>query len=209
MKLQQMKQGKKIIISMIHKDKMCKAEAYVLTEYNTGVLITPVYCDGEIVDFCRNASLEYEDSISGEKHIFKVESLMKVSFVGSDFHVVDGKEITASDNKRKAERYVSNTPATVHINGKTPSSVTIHDVSLRGLAFMTGGLAKYEKGDSIRIMFYKDKKSGRIDITGTVARVFRLSGHEAVGVSLTGLSTDYIAYVMQKKNEKVGSEISA
>ncbi len=58
MKIQQMKQGKKIVISMIHKDKMCKAEATVLTNYEDGVLITPVYCDGELVDLCKSASVE-------------------------------------------------------------------------------------------------------------------------------------------------------
>ncbi len=209
MKIQQMKQGKKIIISMIHKEKMCKAEATVLTNYEDGVLITPVYCDGELVDLCKSASVEYEDSITGAKHIFKVDRLRSVNFAGAEFNVVSGNEITTENNKRKAARYEINAQGTVHINGKVPASVTIHDISLRGLAFMTGGYSKYNLGDTVRVMFYKDRHNGRIDVTGTVARVFKLSGHEAVGITLNNFSTDYITYVMKKRSDKLGVEISA
>lgn len=201
MKIQDMKQGKKIIISMIHNGLMVKAEATVLIHYEGGALITPVYSNGTIVNSCSSASLIYEDDYTDEKHLFKVDSLQRVDFGGSAFHIVKGKEITGENNRRRAKRYNVNIPGTAHVNGFTPYNIVVHDVSLRGMSFLTDGLAKYKVGDTVRLMFYKSKTSKRIDVVGSVARVFKISGHEAIGLSLSGFSTDYINFVLEKKSE--------
>lgn len=201
MKIQDMKQGKKIIISMIHNGMMVKAEATVLIHYDGGALITPVYCNGTIVDGCNGASLTYEDDYTNTTRLFRVDSLEKVDFAGSVFHIVRGKEITTENNRRRACRYKVNLPATAYLDGFTPYNAVVHDVSLRGIAFLTGGLANYHLGDTVRLMFHKGSNGKRIDIVGTVARVFKISGHDAVGLNLNGFSTDYINFVLEIKSE--------
>jgi hypothetical protein len=203
MKINEMSQGKKIIIKMVHNNKEHNIEATVLTKYGNGVLITPVYVEGRIIDYCSNASFEYEEDFSGIKHFFKVESLNRVDFSGSDFHVLSGKEVILANNQRKAERYYAEISGKVQLNNKVTLSAIVHDVSLRGMSLMVSDAGEYNVGDSIKVMFHKDKTSSRIDVYGKVVRKFNIGGRTAVGCVLNNFSADYINFVMTKRFEKL------
>lgn len=203
MKINDMNMGKKITLNLMHNNQEYKVEVSVITKYGDGVLITPVTVDGELVDYCSNANFVYEEEYTGIKHRFKVDSLNRVDFSGTDFHVLCGREIKEDSNQRKAERYIVELPGRVQINGRAPKSVVIHDVSLRGMSLMVGNGCDFKTGDRVRVVFNKDKASSQIDLYGSVVRMFNIGNRAAAGVVLKNFSADYISFVMSTKAAKL------
>ena len=52
MKINAITPGTQLNIRVNYKDNSFDANATVLTGYGDGVLITPVFCDGKIIEYC-------------------------------------------------------------------------------------------------------------------------------------------------------------
>jgi hypothetical protein len=205
MKIYDMTQGKKIIINMVHNGKSYDVETTILTKYGSGVLVTPIVVDGVSIDYCKNASIDYVEDYTGLKHMFKIDSISRVDFGGTDFHVICGKEVDMADDQRKAERYFTLSKALLQMNSGDIAEVVIRDVSFRGMALLLPEYTDILVDDKVKVMFYKEENGKRIDVYGKVVRKFYIGRKPGVGINLKNFSTDYIGYVMAKKLLKLKS----
>ena len=201
MKIYDIPQGTKITINMVHNKTSYTVEATVLTRYGDGMLITPITCGGEKIDFSVNANFEYSETFSGRKHMFQADTISRVDFAGSDFHVITGREIVVADNQRKAERFRVQAMGNAIFNKKEFMSVIMHDISMRGFSLIVGKNARCQVGDKVKLDFCKDANSPKMTISGVVVRNFSIGGYEAVGCEMENISPQVVAFVMEKKAE--------
>ncbi len=203
MKIYDIPQATKITINMVHKNNSYTVEATVLTRYGDGILITPITCEGEPIDFCyNNANFEYTENYSGIKHTFVADTISRVDFSGSDFHVIIGREFIFSNNSRKAERFSVELMGTALINQRTPTSIIIHDISMRGFSLLLGKNVEMNPGDRLKVTFNRLDKAGRITMEGVVVRRFHVGGYEAAGCELEVTSPLLLGFIMDKKMQK-------
>lgn len=202
MKIYDIPQATKITINMVHKESSYTVEATVLTRYGDGILVTPIKCGEKPVDFCNNANFEYTENYSGIKHTFQADTISRVDFAGSDFHVITGREIIIANNSRKAERYSVGIMGSAVINQQAPTSIIVHDISMRGFSLLIGKNYELEAGDRIKVTFNRQDKAGRITMEGVVVRRFKVGGYEAVGCELEATSPLLMGFIMEKKQEK-------
>ena len=199
MKIYDIPQASKITINLVHNNESRTVETTVLTRYGEGVLITPVQVDGQLIDFCDRAHFEYVESYTNIKHIFQVDDITKVDFSGSEFHVVNGKEVISSSNRRRAERYETEVMCSAVINDTTRISAVLTDISMRGFSLMVGYFYGLSVGDKIRIEFFKDFKSIKIVIEGVVVRNFFIDGNLAAGCAIEHIDPRGMAFVLERK----------
>ena len=202
MKIYDIPQGTKITINLVYKRTHYTVEATILTKYGNGILITPLFCGGGLIDICTNAHFEYEDPYSGRKHIFQADSISWVDFSGADFHVIDGREVVVnSENQRKAERYMVQIMGNAVFNGDVFRSVIVHDISMRGFSLMVGKHSNVSVGDKIKLEFSKSEYSTKMVLEGVVVRNFLIGGYEAVGCEIETISPAVMSFIMEKKEE--------
>ncbi len=199
MKIYDIPQTSKIIINMLHNNEAKTVETTAITRYGEGVLITPVQVDGQLIDFCDRAHFEYVEQYTNIKHIFQVDNISKVDFAGSVFHVVNGKEVISSGNRRRAERYGTEIMCSAVINDTIRISAVLTDISMRGFSLMSGYFYELNVGDKIRIEFFKDFKSIKIVIRGVIVRNFFMDGNPAVGCAIEHIDPRGLAFVLERK----------
>lgn len=209
MKIYDIPQATKITINMVHNNQNRTVEATVLTRYGDGILITPVFVDGQLIDISSNANFEYTETYTEIKHMFQADTISRVDFAGTDFHVVTGKEIIISDNQRRAERYKVQLMCNAVINRTRTISVILHDISLRGFSLMVGKNTGFKPGDRVKVEFCKDELSPKIVLTGIIVREFSVGGYNAVGCEIHNINSRVLAYIMEKKAENIKSKATA
>lgn len=203
MKIYDIPQATKITINLVHNNQNRTVEATVLTRYGDGILITPVSINGQLVDVCANANFEYEESIKGVKHMFQADTISRVDFAGTDFHVVTGKEIIFGENQRKAERYSVHIMSNAMINKTRNISVILHDISLRGFSLMVGKNTGFNPGDRVKVEFFKNENSPKLVLNGIIVRNFLLDGYNAVGCEIENINPRVLGFIMEKKAERL------
>ncbi|WP_029232466.1 PilZ domain-containing protein [Butyrivibrio sp. VCB2006] len=201
MKIYDIPQATKITINMVHNNQNQTVEATVLTRYGDGILITPISCNGQLIDIVSNANFEYVEALTDDKHVFQADTISRVDFAGTDFHVVTGREIVIADNQRKAERYNVQIMGTAVINKSFSISVVLHDISMRGFSLMVGKNSGYKIGDKVKVEFAKDESSARMAMYGIVVREFSIGGYNAVGCEIENISPKVLSFIMEKKIE--------
>lgn len=199
MKIYDLPQATKITINLVYNGENHTIDATVLTRYEDGILITPIVCDGEMIDYCDNANFEFSENFSGNKHLFNVDSIRKVDFAGSDFHVVTGKEIIVNDNQRKAERYVIRAMGNAIVNKYQACSVVIHDISMRGFSLVVGSASGLAVGDKIKVTFSSDPSDRTMFVRGVVVRKCYLGGCPAVGCEIEVITPRVLGFIMELK----------
>ncbi|MCR4901274.1 MAG: PilZ domain-containing protein [Butyrivibrio sp.] len=207
MKITNIFPGTQITIDLVYNDAKYKIVSTVLTSYGDGILITPLYCEGNIVDFCSQATLSYKDNVTGQDHVFKADNISLVDFSGTDFHVFNGKEVIKADSGRKAERYQIQRNAVVYTAERQMLHLLVNDLSMRGISFMAGKNShQFNIGDTISIELPQDGSFTHIKITCKVVRKFSINGYDAIGCELMDITTKLLEYVLSKKAEKKKSE---
>ena len=201
MKIYDIPQGNKITINMGYNKTNYTVEATVITRYGDGVLVTPLFCGGELIDICNNANFEFVETVSQKQHLFQVDNISRVDFAGTDFHVVNGREIVIADNQRKAERYKVQIMGSAVINRQEALSVIIHDISMRGFSVMIGKHSTCKVGDRVKVVFYKDSKSQKLELHGVVVRGFKIGNYEAIGCETENITPNVLGFIMDKKFE--------
>ena len=202
MKIYDIPQATKITINMVHNDSPYTVEATVLTRYGDGILITPVKCGSDSVDFCKNANFTYTEKNLDKTHTFHADTISRVDFAGSDFHVITGSEIVIASNQRKAERYSVELMGCAVVNKEEPVSIVVHDISMRGFSLLVGKNSKLKIGDKLKVTFNRVDKAGKFTMNGVVVRLFDIGGYEAVGCEMESGSPLLLGYIMEKKLEK-------
>ncbi|WP_026652717.1 PilZ domain-containing protein [Butyrivibrio proteoclasticus] len=200
MKIYDIAQATQITVNMVHKGKNYTVETTVLTRYGDGVLVTPITCNGELIDICNSANFEYTEEYTGIKHMFHVDNISRVDFAGSDFHVISGKEIVLADNMRKAERYNVQLMGTCVVNQKKPLSVIIQDISMRGFSVIIGKVEGYKPGDRVKVEFLKSAADRKMTLYGTLVREFKIGGLTALGCEMKTVDPRVLGFIMEKKN---------
>ena len=201
MKIYDIPQATQITISMVHNNRNITTEATVLTRYGDGILITPIFVDGQLIDFNRNANFEFEENFSGVKHLFQAETISRVDFAGTDFHVITGKEIIIGAQQRKAERYTVQVMCTAIINRDQCFSAVMHDISMRGFSLMVGMNSGFKVGDRVKLEFCKDANSSKMTMHGVIVRNFTIGGYNALGCEIENISPKVLTFIMEKKAE--------
>ena len=201
MKIYDIPQGTKITINMVHNKTSYTVEATVITRYGDGVLVTPLFCGGELIDICNSANFEFVETSTDKHHLFQADNISRVDFSGTDFHVINGREVIIAENQRKAERYKVQIMGNAVINRTEPLSVIIHDISMRGFALMVGKNSTCKVGDRVKCDFYKDAKSQKLELHGIVVRRFKIGTYEAIGCETENITPNVLGFIMDKKAE--------
>ena len=205
MKINAITPGTKLNIHVNYKDNSFDTTATVLTGYGDGVLITPVYYDGKIIEYCSDASFEVTSPYTGHKRKFHIDDMSRVDFSGTDFHVIQGKEILISANNRKAERFKIQREASVVLQnqGKIKMSLVVNDLSLRGISLLVGKNAGlFNIGDEIDIDLVHEVTKKHIVFTSVVVRKFKVGDFDAIGCELKNISTSLLMYIEYKRKQK-------
>nr|WP_297765235.1 PilZ domain-containing protein [uncultured Butyrivibrio sp.] len=203
MKIYDIPQATKITINLVHNNQNKTVDATVLTRYGDGILITPVQVDGRLIDICSNAHFEYIENIRGVKHLFQADTISRVDFAGTDFHVITGKEIILGDHQRKAERYSVQLMCNAVINKTRHISVVLHDISLRGFSLMVGKNTGFYVGDKVKLEFMKNELSPKLVLNGVIVRNFTVGGYNAIGCEIENINPRVLGFIMEKKAEKL------
>lgn len=203
MKIYDIPQATKITINLVHNNQNKTIDATVLTRYGDGILITPVQVDGRLIDICSNAHFEYIENIRGVKHLFQADTISRVDFAGTDFHVITGKEIILGDHQRKAERYSVQLMCNAVINKTRHISVVLHDISLRGFSLMVGKNTGFNVGDKVKLEFMKNELSPKLVLNGVIVRNFTVGGYNAIGCEIENINPRVLGFIMEKKAEKL------
>lgn len=202
MKVKNISPGTKVNIELIHEGKKYKVESTVLTQYSDGVLITPVVCEGKMIQYCSEASMSYTDSY-GKLRSFCLDSISPIDFSGSLFHVAQGCETVKIPNNRKAERYKIQRIAHARVGNKIEQKVLVNDLSMRGISLLVGKSSKaYEIGDKVDLDMVKEDGYSHVKISCQVVRKFKIDQFEAVGCELRNVSTCLLDYILCIKKQK-------
>ena len=203
MKITNIHAGTQITINLVYNEKTYISTVTALTSYGQGLLITPIYCDGKIVDYCSDAYFTVKSPFSLEEHKFHINSLSRVDFSGSNFHVITGNECVATDQKRKSERIKIQKAAIVYLDKTQEINVMINDLSMRGISLLVGKNSKYfNVGDQITLDILKDGIFKHIRVNCTVVRQFKIGEYDAIGCELKNISTTLLEYIISKKKQK-------
>ncbi len=211
MKIVEIPQMTEITIHMVYNDTEMTVRTRVLTVYGEAILVTPILCQGQMVDYCSRAIIEYTEASSGLKHIFQSDSISRTDFNGTDFHVVRGKEIVISDRHRKAERYMVQVMGTAVVNHRKTINVIVNDISMRGISVVIGKGNSVKLGDEIKLSFFKSGIMKRISVKCKVVRLFKVGDYNAAGCVLETVDSNLTLYVSEKKqeyNQKIGVKVA-
>ena len=200
MKITSVPQMTEITIKMVYNGKEIETSTRVLTTYGDGLLVTPVICEGQVVDYCRGGSFVYRDPFTGGSHTFILDSIARTDFNGGNFHVLTGKENLIVDRKRKAERYMVQKMGLAQINKKINVNLMINDISMRGISLLLGNDHAVNVGDEIKLTFFGNAGK-RMVVECKVVRLFDIQGIRAAGCVFKNVTTDIITYVLDKKSE--------
>ena len=205
MRINAINPGTKINIHINYKEYSFDASATVLTSYGDGILITPVFFGGRIIEYCSAAYFETYNPITGVTHKFQVDDLSRVDFSGTNFHVIRGKEITRSTNNRKAERFKIQREASAFLLSKNGQrvSLVVNDLSVRGISLLVGKYSHlFEIGDEIEIDLINEDTKKHVVFTSVVVRKFKVGAFDAIGCELKHISTSLLTYIEFKRKQK-------
>ena len=201
MRIAEIPQMSEITIKMVYNDADYTVKTRVLTVYGEGILVTPILCGDQMVEYCSKATVEYMEPATGLKHIFESDSIARTDFNGTNFHVISGKEIILSDRNRKAERYMVQVMGQAVVNHKKTINVIVNDISMRGISLLIGKDQCVNMGDEINLSFFKAGSMKRINTKCKVVRLFKVGTYNAAGCVLSGVDGDLMLYVAEKKRE--------
>ncbi len=190
-----------ITVKMVHNNKELSVKTRVLTAYGEGILVTPIFCEDQVLEYCSNARIEYKNPSTGLVHTFESDSIARTDFNGTDFHVIRGKEIFLSDRKRKAERYMVQVMGQAVVNKRKTINVIINDISMRGLSLLIGKDQIINMGDEIAVSFFKTGVMKRLTVKCKVVRLFKVGEFNAAGCVMSGIDSELTLYVAEKKLE--------
>ena len=176
--------------------------------YSSFSAFTPHYfserTNGSLIDICSNAHFEYTETVKGAKHVFQADTISRVDFAGTDFHVITGKEIIIGERQRKAERYSAQVMCNAEINKSINISAVMHDISLRGFSLMVGKNTGFNVGDKIKLDF-TNKINQKLEITGVIVRNFSIGGYNAIGCEIENINPRALGFIMEKKAERLNA----
>ncbi|RKM60429.1 PilZ domain-containing protein [Butyrivibrio sp. CB08] len=205
MNVKNIEPGTKVNIELNHDGKDYCVESTVLTQYSAGVLITPVVCDGKMIQYCSDARMTFTDSY-GKVRTFCLSSISPIDFSGSLFHVAQGCETVKVNNSRKAERYKIQRVATAYVAKKPVMKVLVNDLSMRGVSMIVGKNSNaFNIGDEIMLDMLKEDSYSHVKLTCQVVRKFKVDEFDAVGCVLKNVTTcllDYILCIKKQKQEE-------
>ena len=202
MRIAEIPQMAEITVKMVHNDSQCCVKTRVLTAYGEGILVTPLTCsEGQVVEYCSKAWIEYTEPATGLKHIFESDSVARTDFNGSDFHVIRGKEVVLSDRKRKAERYMVQVMGQAVVNHRKTINVIVNDISVRGISLLIGKDQNIKMGDVINLSFFKAGSMKRIQTKCKVVRLFKVGIYNAAGCVISDVDSDLTLFVAEKREE--------
>lgn len=203
MKITNIHPGTQITINLVYNGNTYISTVTALTSYGQGLLITPIYCDGKIVDYCSDAYFTVKSPITSEEYKFHITSLSRLDFNGSNFHVITGNEYVTTTQKRKSERIKIQKAAVVYLDKTQEINVMINDLSMRGISLLVGKNSKYfNVGDEITLDILKDGIFKHIRVNCTVVRQFKVGEYDAIGCELKNISTTLLEYILDKKKLK-------
>ena len=201
MRIAEIPQMSEITVKMVHNNKALSVKTRVLTAYGEGILVTPIFCEDQVLEYCSKARIEYKNPSTGLVHTFESDSIARTDFNGTDFHVISGKEIFLSDRKRKAERYMVQVMGQAVVNKRKTINVIINDISMRGLSLLIGKDQIINMGDEIDVSFFKTGVMKRLTVKCKVVRLFKVGEFNAVGCVMSGIDSELTLYVAEKKLE--------
>ena len=205
MNVKSIEPGTKVNIELNHNGKDYRVESTVLTQYSSGILITPVTCDGKMIQYCSDAKMSFIDK-DKKLHTFCLSSISPIDFSGSLFHVAQGCESAKIPNARKAERYKIQRIANAHVNKGPEVKVLVNDLSMRGVSMIVGkNNSAFNIGDEIMLDMLKEDSYSHVKITCQVVRKFKVDDFDAVGCVLKNVTTcllDYILCIKRQKQEE-------
>ena len=190
-----------ITVKMVHNNSEFSVRTRVLTAYGEGILVTPISCGGQTVEYCSRALIEYMEPATGLKHIFESDSISRTDFNSTSFHVITGKEIILSDRNRKAERYMVQVMGQAVVNHRKTINVIVNDISVRGVSLLIGKDQSVKMGDEINLSFFKAGCMKRISTKCKVVRLFKVGSYNAAGCVINGVDSDITLYVAEKRLE--------
>ena len=211
MRIAEIPQMSEITIQMVYNGAEHTVKTRVLTVYGEGILVTPLLCEGQMVEYCSKARVEYLEPATGLKHIFESDSIARTDFNGTNFHVIRGKEIILADRNRKAERYMVQVMGQAVINHKKTINVIVNDISVRGISLLIGKDQCVNMGDEINLSFFKSGSMKRINTKCKVVRLFKIGTYNAAGCVLTGVDSEITLFVAEKKleyNKKMSAKVA-
>ena len=201
MRIAEIPQMSEITVKMVHNNKELSVKTRVLTAYGEGILVTPIFCEDQVLEYCSKARIEYKNPSTGLVHTFESDSIARTDFNGTDFHVISGKEIFLSDRKRKAERYMVQVMGQAVVNKRKTINVIINDISMRGLSLLIGKDQIINMGDEIDVSFFKTGVMKRLTVKCKVVRLFKVGEFNAAGCVMSGIDSELTLYVAEKKLE--------
>ncbi len=201
MRIAEIPQMSEITIKMVYNNADFAMKTRVLTVYGEGILVTPITFEGQLVEYCPKAQIEYTEPGTGLKHIFETKSISRTDFNGTDFHVITGNEIIISDRHRKAERYMVQVMGNAVVNKRKAINVIVNDISMRGISLLIGKGQSVKLGDELELSFFKNGIMKRIQVQCKVVRMFKVGNFEAAGCVLSSIDNDLLLYVAEKKRE--------
>lgn len=201
MRIVEIPQMAEITVKMVHNNSEFSVRTRVLTAYGEGILVTPISCGGQTVEYCSRALIEYMEPATGLKHIFESDSISRTDFNSTSFHVITGKEIILSDRNRKAERYMVQVMGQAVVNHRKTINVIVNDISVRGVSLLIGKDQSVKMGDEINLSFFKAGCMKRISTKCKVVRLFKVGSYNAAGCVINGVDSDITLYVAEKRLE--------
>ncbi len=203
MSIHDLKTGTKINIQFSYKGEQFSHEATILSQYGEGVLITPIYHEGNVINYSSDAKFELTDPFTNLKKTFIIDSLSHISFSDSDFHVIQGKEIMLSHIRRKAERYHVQREVRVITNKKKELRLVINDLSASGLSIFVGNNDYlFNVGDEITVEIKKDDAFKYVKVTCDIVRKFKIGNYSAIGCRVNNIPAAFLEYLNYKKRQK-------
>lgn len=119
------------------------------------------------------------------------------------YYLVKGSEIiTEVSNKRKAERYVTNTLGKLTLAHNNTMSAIIYDISIKGVSLLLGKTTAIKNGDSFTLSFKPEGFARTIEVPLVVVRCFNMGTYSAVGCKMRGIDSQLMSYIISLKKRK-------
>ena len=209
MNIEEIAPGTPLTVNLLVNSLPVSIKTKAVMPFEGGLLVEPLVYQGQSIEAESVGSLDPFTGPDGASHLFRIDNLIPVHNWGKTFHKLYGAEIVnASNNKRKAERYVINMLGKAVINHTISTNVIVYDISMRGISLMLGKIPiKVKAGDQIALTFRKDDRAKPFNVNCRVMREFMVGTYSTVGCQMNGISPELLAFIIEKRNEKEAAKV--
>lgn len=202
MNITELAPGTQITVSILIDDMQVNIKTSAIYVFEDALLVSPLkYHGAPIPAFTQGSATALLPNNYSTS--FYLSSIVPYENWNDVYYLIKGSEIiTEFSNKRKAERYVTNSLGKLTLAHNHTMSAIIYDVSIKGVSLLLGKTTSIKIGDQFTLTFKPEGFTKTIEVPLVVVRSFKVGTYSAVGCKMRGIDPQLMSYIISLKKQK-------